>query len=186
MAVELCTAAAINWTGLPLSHLWAAPWKIVFEIAARTGAPTRLLETATTENLIYLLNPKIHGWANHFRYSCAKKTFSYIDYQIYKALWCWVCRRHPGKPASWIKKKYFRSQGLRNWIFFAKPKKGSDTSTYVDLFAASSVAIKRHIKIKAEATPYDPRFAEYFEKRGHKSSKSSVKREQSVKIRKLK
>ncbi|WP_187297906.1 group II intron maturase-specific domain-containing protein [Legionella pneumophila] len=29
-------------------------------------------------------NPKIRGWSNYFRYSCAKKTFSYVDYQIYK------------------------------------------------------------------------------------------------------
>jgi len=135
--------------------------------------------TAKTENLLRLLNPKIRGWANHFRYSCAKETFSFIDHQIYKALWRWACRRHPEKSASWIKKKYFRSQGLRNWIFFAKPKKGSDTSTYVDLFAANSVTIKRHVKIRAEATPYDLRFTEYFKKRGYKSSKGGMKRKQS-------
>lgn len=133
--------------------------------------------TAKTENLLHLLNPKIRGWANHFRYSCAKETFNLIDHQIYKALWRWACRRHPGKSASWIKKKYFRRQGLRNWIFFAKPKKDSDTSMYVDLFAASSVTIKRHVKIRAEATPYDPRFMEYFKKRGYKSSRGAVKRE---------
>lgn len=33
------------------------------------------------------------------------------------------------------------------------------------LFEASAVPVKRHIKIKAEATSYDPRFTEYFEKR---------------------
>ena len=32
--------------------------------------------TAKTENLIHLLNPKIRGWANYFRFSCAKKTVS--------------------------------------------------------------------------------------------------------------
>lgn len=138
--------------------------------------------TAKTENLIYQLNPKIRGWANYFRHSCAKKTFSYIDYQIYKALWRWVCRRHPGKSASWIKRKYFRSQGLRNWIFFTKPgTDSSNTSTHVDLFSASSVAIKRHVKIKAEATPYDPRFTEYFRKRERQSTRGGLK--QSVKIK---
>lgn len=131
--------------------------------------------TAKTENLLRLLNPKIRGWANHFRYSCAKKTFSFIDHQIYKALWRWACRRHPGKSTSWVKKKYFRSQGLRNWIFFAKVKKGNDASTYVDLFAASSVTIKRHVKIRAEATPYDPRFREYLKERGYKSSEGGMK-----------
>jgi RNA-directed DNA polymerase len=130
---------------------------------------------AKTENLIHLLNPKIRGWANHFRYSCAKKTFSYIDHHIHKALWDWSCRRHPGKGASWIKRKYYRSQGLRNWIFFAKTVKDDVTDEYVDLFIASSVAIKRHVKIKAEATPYDPRFTEYFSKRERGSTRSCLK-----------
>ena len=137
--------------------------------------------TAKTENLIHLLNPKIRGWANHFRYSCAKKTFSYIDHHIYRALWGWACRRHPGKSASWIKRRYIRSQELRNWIFFAETVTNDDIGKYVDLFIASSVTIKRHIKIKAEATPYDPRFTEYFSKREHRSTRSGLKQKQATK-----
>lgn len=136
--------------------------------------------TAKTENLIYLLNPKIRGWANHFRSSCAKKTFSYIDHHIHKALWNWACRRHPGKNASWIKRKYFRSQGLRNWIFFAKTGKDADMNTCEDLFKAGSVATKRHIKIKADATPYDPRFTEYFNMR-ERQSRYGLKQQQTAK-----
>lgn len=138
--------------------------------------------TAKTENLIYLLNPKIRGWANHFRNSCAKRTFNYIDYQIYTALWRWACRRHQGKSALWIKSKYFRSQGPRNWIFHAKPKAdGNNTRPNIDLFSANSVAIKRHVKIKAEATPYDPRFTEYFRKRERRSIRSGLKQKQKAK-----
>jgi len=130
--------------------------------------------TAKTENLIHLLNPKIRGWVNYFRFYCAKKTFSYIDHHIYKALWSWACRRHPGKGAYWIKRKYFRSQGLRNWIFTAKILKDGKSS-YVDLFTASSVAIKRHAKIRGEATPYDSCFAEYFKKRERCSATDGLK-----------
>lgn len=127
--------------------------------------------TAKTENLINLLNPKIRGWANYHKYSCAKKTFGYIDYCIYKALWRWIHRRHTRKSARWLKKKYFRCHKLRNWIFAAKIKsKGKGIATYVDLLAASSIAIKRHIKIKTDATPFDPRYVEYFEKRERFSS----------------
>lgn len=136
---------------------------------------------AKTENLIHLLNPKIRGWANHFRYSCAKKAFAYIDHQIYTALWKWSSRRHPGKSTQWIKRKYFRSQGLRNWIFFAKTTKEDGTDNHVDLYKASSVAIRRHTKIKAEATPYDPRFMEYFSKRERHSTKSGLKQQQANK-----
>jgi RNA-directed DNA polymerase len=139
--------------------------------------------TAKTESLIHLLNPKIRGWANHFRHSCAKKTFCSIDSQIYGALWKWACRRHPGKSGVWIQKKYFRSQGLRNWIFFAKTQKDDNTSAYMDLFLASSVAIKRHIKIRAEATPYDPRFTEYFSRRERQSTRGDSKQKTLVKIK---
>ena len=130
---------------------------------------------AKTENLIHLLNPKIRGWANHFQHSCAKETFRYVDSNIYAALWRWACRRHPGKGNIWIQRRYFRSQGLRNWIFFTKTKKDDNTIVYMDLFEASSVAIKRHIKIKAEATPYDSRFTEYFSKRERLSTRGVSK-----------
>ena len=139
--------------------------------------------TTKPENLIHLLNPKIRGWANYFRFSCAKRTFSYVDHCIHMALWSWVRRRHTRKGAPWLKKKYFRSQGLKDWIFSARTLKEGNEITYVDLFNASSVAIKRHIKIKAEATPFDARFTEYFEERERKSVRNSVKSKQPLVIK---
>lgn len=35
--------------------------------------------SAKVENLILLLNPKILGWANHYRHECSKRTFGYVD-----------------------------------------------------------------------------------------------------------
>ncbi len=35
-------------------------------------------------------------------------------------------------------------------------------------FNVASVRIKRHIKIRSEATPYDPQYADYFKERGRK------------------
>jgi RNA-directed DNA polymerase len=121
--------------------------------------------TAKTENLIHLLNPKIRGWANYHRYSCAKKTFSYVDYCIYKALWRWISRRHPGKGAKWRRQKYFRNHKSRNWIFTARISKGDGERAHIDLLSASSITIRRHIKIRANATPFDPDYTEYFERR---------------------
>lgn len=121
--------------------------------------------TAKTENLINQLNPKIRGWANYFRTVCAKKTFSYIDACIFRSLWKWTKRRHPNKSSGWLKKKYFWSHGLRNWMFYAKISKGNNPPIYLDLFLMSSVAIVRHVKIRKEATPFDPRFTEYFKQR---------------------
>ncbi len=132
--------------------------------------------TAKAESLIQLLNPKIRGWANHFRHVCAKRTFNYVDNCIFEALWRWVHRRHPKQGGPWRKRKYFRCEKLRNWIFSAKTSKGKDTVAYIDLFKASSVPIKRHVKIRAEATPFDPAYKAYFLRRYH-LLKSSPKRE---------
>ena len=37
-------------------------------------------------------------------------------------LWTWARRRHPHKPAKWIKAKYFHAIGTRKWVFAVKAK----------------------------------------------------------------
>jgi RNA-directed DNA polymerase len=120
---------------------------------------------AKTENLIHVLNNKLRGWSNYHRHICAKKTFEYIDHCIFKALWRWTTRRHPNKGRRWIKRKYFRTTSSRNWIFSTKIRKRDGETVNLDLFDIGQVKIKRHVKIKANATPYDPQFAEYFQQR---------------------
>jgi RNA-directed DNA polymerase len=70
-------------------------------------------------DLIWILNPKIRGWANFHRHVVSKNTFGRVDFEITKALWQWARRRHPTKPKGWIKKRYFlmTEQG-RGWCFF--------------------------------------------------------------------
>lgn len=125
----------------------------------------KLNKTAKTENLIRLLNPKIRGWANYYRHVCSKETFSYVDHNIFQAIWRWSVRRHPNKGLKWINQKYFRTNKFRNWIFSAKVKDKENINIYLDLMQASKIPIKRHIKIRAEATPFDPAYHEYFDKR---------------------
>jgi len=75
----------------------------------------KLNKTAKTEDLIYLLNPKIRGWANYYRHVCSKRTFGYVDHNIFKAIWRWAVRRHPNKGV--------RCNSLRVFLvgFFAFP-----------------------------------------------------------------
>ncbi len=130
--------------------------------------------TATTEGLIYFLNPKIRGWANYFRHVVAKKSFANIDYEIFCTLTKWIKRRHPTKSISWRKEKYFRSQNMRDWIFSTKVRDKNNNTKYLDLFEASSVKIIRHVKIRADANPFDPNYAEYFRKRSSTHSKQRM------------
>lgn len=122
--------------------------------------------TVKTEELINRLNPKITGFCNYYRHACSKATFAYIDYCIYKALWVWCVRRHrtPSKGSKWIKHKYFRGTRSQNWVFSALIK-GQKKNVYLDLREAGKTSIKRHVKIRAEAIPYDPLYHDYFDKR---------------------
>ncbi len=131
-------------------------------------------KAAKAENLIRQLNPKIRGWSNYYRHVVSKKTFSYVDNGIFQTLQQWIKRRHPKKNAEWQQKKYFRSQGFRNWIFSAKSHDKKGNVIMLDLFKAAKVTIRRHVKIKGEATPYDPTFNEYFERRKKSHTKRSA------------
>lgn len=124
--------------------------------------------TATTEGLIRQINPKIRGWCNYFRHVVSKRTFSYVDHKIFLALMSWIRRRHIHKSAQWRKNKYFRHNELRNWVFSTKIIGINNNISHLDLFMASSVPIKRHVKIRADANPFDPKFSDYFKSRDRK------------------
>ena len=118
-----------------------------------------------THELIRQLNLKIRGWCNHYRHVVSKKIFSKIDRSVFQALRHWAKRRHPEKNTNWRIKRYYRQEGNRNWIFFAKaPTKEGKTQT-LDLFCASQTRIERHVKIRSNATCYDPAFNAYFKAR---------------------
>jgi len=121
-------------------------------------------KSATPSNLIGLLNPVIRGWSLYHRHVVSKRTFAYTDWQIFKALWQWTIRRHPNKSRYWVKGKYFPPRGGMNWVFSGERVRDGE-SYPATLFLTTSVPIKRHIKIKGEANPYDPHWETYFERR---------------------
>lgn len=106
------------------------------------------------EWLVETLNPIIRGWGNYHRHSAAKATFSKVDHIIWTQLWSWLKKRHPQKGQRWIYKKYFHQRGSRNWIF-AVPKGGPE------LIKVADIKIVRHVKIKALAHPFDPKWTDY-------------------------
>lgn len=128
--------------------------------------------TATTEQLIRQLNRKLRGWASYYRHVVAKKTFAYVDTQVFRALQTWIRRRHPNKPAGWRKDRYFRRVGLRQWVFSAKVRDERGRMTGLDLFSMASLSIVRHIKVQALATPYDPAYTDYFAQRANRRRKA--------------
>ena len=122
---------------------------------------------ARQENLVKKLNPIIRGWANYHQHVVAAEVFKRVDAEIWKAVWQRAKRRHPGKGARWVRRKYFHSTGSRNWVFAAESEnlRVDGTRPLVRLQLAADVKIRRYAKLKAEANPYDPKWEPYFEAR---------------------
>jgi len=116
-----------------------------------------------TGDMIRTLNPIIRGWANYHRHIVAKETFKGVDNQIYHYLWNWAKRRHPDKGKRWIARKYWLS-GSKAWTFFSE-EKTPEGKRKVELIRASHTNIRRHVKVKSAANPFDPKDEDYFEKR---------------------
>jgi RNA-directed DNA polymerase len=121
--------------------------------------------TASSGNLIVRLNPVIHGWADYHQHICSKRTFNDVDNAIFKKLWLWAERRHGNKGRRWIKDKYFKSVGRRNWVFTGICEGPDEIKQTTHLRSAAYTPIKRHIKVKGNANPYDPEWETYFERR---------------------
>ncbi len=113
-------------------------------------------KTVRQKDLIRLLNPMLRGWANYHRPVVAKEAFSRMDHLLFRAIWRWAKRRHPKKNAKWVRKKYFRSEGNRNWMFGTTVHKEDGTQKKLALYTLADTAIRRHKKVKGSYNPFDP------------------------------
>ena len=110
------------------------------------GKTARALRDAPQERLIKELNPQIAGWSNYYRTVISKDIFAQCDSRMYSILRAWAKRRHPNKDRHWVVAKYWKTTGNRHWVF------GGATAT---LRAHQDTRIKRHVKVKETASPYD-------------------------------
>lgn len=113
-------------------------------------------KTVKQEELISLLNPILRGWANYHSPVVAKATFNRLDSLIFRAIWSWSTRRHRNKSAGWVRKKYFHSEGNRNWVFSTTVVKDDGEQARVTLLRLADTPIHRHKKVKGSYNPFDP------------------------------
>jgi RNA-directed DNA polymerase len=100
-----------------------------------------------TGQVIRDLNPKIRGWANYYRFSAAKPTFSKVDNSVYWLLWRWAKRRHPNKPVKWVLKRYYRQVGNRQTVF---------SEGNAQILWHQDTPITRFTKVTGKASPMNP------------------------------
>jgi len=119
----------------------------------------------TAGQLIERLNPKIRGWALYHRHASSYHTFVRVDDVIFRKLWRWARRRHRHKSTAWLVARYFTRAGEHRWHFRGTVYSEEDGARTVFLVRAQTTTIRRHVKIKGNANPYDPVWELYFEER---------------------
>ncbi|NJM40495.1 MAG: group II intron reverse transcriptase/maturase [Anaerolineae bacterium] len=129
---------------------------------------------ATAGEIIAQLNPMLRGWANYHRHVVSSQIFNDVDNDIFKCLWRWALRRHPTRTKHWVKQTYFPKIETRDWVFTGQTETHAGKSHALHLVRLSKVPIKRHIKIRADANPYDPAWEGYFEARSYALAKNTL------------
>lgn len=120
-------------------------------------------KTVRQYDLIDLLNPILRGWANYHSPVVAKMAFNRMDHLIHRAIWRWAKRRHPNKRVDWVRKKYFHSVELRNWVFAGPGKDWYGRWLHATLQTLADTPIRRHQKVKGSYNPFDPADERYGE-----------------------
>lgn len=128
-----------------------------------------------TDEVIQYLNSCLNSWFPYYRHAVSKAAFDYIKHQLWMAIWRWCLRRHPKKSYRWIKAKYFTRHKGQDWQFYADVVTDGGERIREFLVNPSDTQIQRHIKVRAEASPDNPSFREYWEQRAerkHRTAKS--------------
>jgi RNA-directed DNA polymerase len=114
---------------------------------AETKRRLRQLRSRPHWQVIKELNPVIRGWANYYKTVVSSKVVNGCDSVFYYQLRRWSRARHPNTGSQWIRKKYWQTEENRHWVF-ATPE-GAKLRGHGDTH------IRRHVKVKGEASPYD-------------------------------
>jgi len=117
----------------------------------------------TQEAFLRQLNPRLRGWANYYRHGTSKRTFGQLDHYVYNRIRRWMQRRHPTKSIRWRLRKY--CSAAANGTFGVRWEAKDGKSRVLSLYRTASTQIERHIKVRGDANPYDPKYTTYFEMR---------------------
>ena len=127
----------------------------------------------TQATLINNLNPIIRGWCNYFSTVVSQKIFERLWHLVVWKLLKWGRYRHRNKGKRWIRHKYFKTVEGNNWVFATR-----EGSNPLRLIQHSSTEIKRYVKVKGMASPYNGDWIYW-------SSRMGVRPEIPVRVTKL-
>ena len=117
-------------------------------------------KTVTQNSLIHLLNPKVIGWANYYRYVVSSQLFGNIDRLLWHKTLHWSKRRHPQKSITWIIQKYYSRQYKKRILQFTDKVSKSTLGKMRNVFSK-----KRFVKVKNGMRVHNADHSEYWNKR---------------------
>ena len=138
----------------------------VLALIEKVGTIIRTHVSAPMPVLTKKLNQTLRGWANYHRHVVASEAFRQVDHYVFEQLWRMVRQRHQNKPKEWLTKKYWSAAGVKH-VFSVFHKTATERKKVYQVLKVSSIGIRRHRKITAEANPYLPQWAGYFWSRRH-------------------
>lgn len=128
------------------------------------------LQGVSQATLISKLNPIIRGWCNYYSHVVSNDIFARLWHLLVYRLLKWGIHRHRNKGKKWIRLKYFRTIGNDTWTFATNGEKPKV------LVQHSDIEIKRYVKVKGNASPYNGEWKYWSERWGNNPDKSkSVK-----------
>jgi RNA-directed DNA polymerase len=131
-------------------------------VREKLGALLSQSRRVTYDVLLSKLNRLLRGWANYHRFSSASRVFGKLDYYLLQGIWRWIKRRHKGKRLRKHLKQYF-AKGF--WTHSAWSTDTRGALRLIELVRLGALGLRRHIKIRGKANPYDPTQADYFRMR---------------------
>jgi len=107
------------------------------------------------------------AYGESFRHIMHRDLHERLEWVLWQALWQWAKRRHRGKSLHWIASRYWHRQGRRAWQFAADTGERTPAGkpVWLRLVNPTETKIRRHVKVRADANPFDPHWHDYFEDR---------------------
>ena len=100
--------------------------------------------------IIKRLNPIIRGWCNYYSTVVSQKIFEKLWHITVWKLIKWGIHRHRNKGKKWVVSRYFHTIGNDHWTFATRKDNNPLT-----LRKHSETEIRRFVKVKGNASPYD-------------------------------
>lgn len=122
--------------------------------------------TSVAPDVVILhLNARLRGWCNYYRHVCSKSVFNFVNHKVWFEIFQWCQRRHPERSKTWVARRYFKRMNNRSWTFFGITKNKQGDAKEIYLTNVSDIPIRRHLKVKGNASPDDPALADYWQTR---------------------